>query len=106
GGYWLGQVSTQPTESTQSFTTNNVKAVVTEIVQAGQVDLGGKLQQFQVLAVRVLEGKYAGQTFEIDYGRRQIVAVGSYFSPGDQLLLTVSEYPDLPAQAYYTDYIR
>ncbi len=106
GGYWLGQLNTQPTENTQSFTTNNVKAVVTEIVQAGQVDMGGKLQQFQVLAVRVLEGKYAGQTFEIDYGRRQIVAVGSYFSPGDQLLLTVSEYPDLPAQAYYTDYIR
>ncbi|UYN91689.1 MAG: YibE/F family protein [Anaerolineales bacterium] len=109
GGYWLGQWRAAPPSadsSVASYTTNNVRAQVTEIVQAGQVDLGGKLQNFQILAVEVLEGRYAGRSFEIDYGRRQIVAAGSYFSPGDQLLITVSEFPEMQAQAYYTDYVR
>lgn len=108
-GYWLGQARTAPPpepSTTPSYITNNVRARVMEIVQAGQIQLGAKLQNFQVLAVQAMEGEYAGQVFEIDYGRRQIVANDSYFSPGDEVLINVSHYPDLQPQAYYADYIR
>lgn len=107
GGYWLGQVRSAPAAAQDSgYTSNNVRARVTGIVQAGQVDMGGKLQAYQVLSVEVLEGKYAGQSFEVDYGRRQIVAPGSYFSAGDELLLTISAVPNVAPQAYYADYVR
>jgi uncharacterized membrane protein len=106
GGYWLGRANSAPGDNGGFAGQSNVRAEVLEIVEAGQVDLGGSFQTFQVLSVEAMEGKYAGTTFQIDYGKRQLIAPGSLLKPGDQILISISEPPDLAPQAYYVDFVR
>lgn len=105
-GYWLGQAQSTPQDNGGFAGQSNVRAKVLAIVDAGQVDLGGTLQNFQVLSVQATEGEYEGSTFEIDYGKRQIIAPGSLLKPGDQILISISEPPNMAPQAYYVDFVR
>jgi uncharacterized membrane protein len=86
--------------------TGTVKAEVIAIIEEGEIDLGGTLQHYQILRVRLLEGEYAGVPFEVDYGKRQVVPADIRYVVGDQVIVTVSQRPDGVVNVYFVDYVR
>lgn len=54
----------------------------------------------------VEKGDYAGTSFEIEYGTRQILNEMIHIEEGDRLLITVSSAPDGILTAHFTDFHR
>lgn len=88
------------------YDSNTVRAEVVEIVEEGQITLGQRAQTYQVFNARVLEGEYAGQVIEIEYGLRQVRPAGADVKPGDQVLVSIGVRPDGQVVAFFTDFIR
>jgi uncharacterized membrane protein len=82
------------------------KARVTEIIEEGEIDLGGTLQRYQVARVELLEGDYQGIVMEMDYGKRQILSNTLYLEPGDVVLVTIGARPDGMLTVYFADFVR
>ncbi len=98
---------TPPPEAAGSpIGTGTVKAEVTAILEEGMVDLGGTVQTYQLLRVKLLEGEYAGIPMDVDYGKRQIHPEGVRFDVGDVILVATSVGPDNHLNAYFVDYVR
>jgi uncharacterized membrane protein len=91
---------------TSTLGSQTLRARITEIIEEGEIDLGGTLQPYQVFRVELLEGEYKGILMEIDYGKRQVVADELHFSPGDEIYVTMDKRPDGVLVAYYVDFIR
>jgi uncharacterized membrane protein len=104
--YWQEQVSLAPTATLGNTTSFSTRAEVSEILEAGEVNLGGSLQEYQVLAVEAKEGPWAGDIFEIDFGKRQLRAAGPLLKVGDEIIVTISETPDQQVFAYFVDFVR
>ncbi len=92
--------------SANQFGSNTYQAEVVEIIEEGQIDLGGIIQPYQVFRVNVSEGPFAGTKFDVDYGKRQIRAATAPIRVGERLLIMISEGPGVPPQAYFVDFIR
>jgi uncharacterized membrane protein len=75
-------------------------------VEEGEITLGEVTQPYQIAAVTVQEGEYAGQMFEIEYGTRQIRNEMILLSPGDKVLVTISSTPAGETAAQFTDFDR
>lgn len=88
------------------YSGSSYRAEVTAILEEGTVTLGDRTQPFQIVQVQVLEGPYAGQRFEIDYGQRQIRPAELQLRPGEQIIVTISTQPQGGASAYFTDFVR
>lgn len=86
--------------------TGTYRAGVTLVLEEGEIDLGGTLQTYQILRVKLLEGEYAGIPMEVDYGKRQIHPEGIRFDVGDVILVSLSQGPDGVLNAYFADYVR
>jgi uncharacterized membrane protein len=86
--------------------TEAVKAQVTEILEAGTVEINGLVQPYQLLRVRVLEGSWAGEEVEVDYGRTQMAAPGLSVRQGEQILVSLIQKPDGSNEAYFVDFVR
>lgn len=86
--------------------TGTYRAEVTLVLEEGEIDLGGTLQTYQILRVKLLDGEYAGIPMEVDYGRRQIHPEGIRFDVGDVILVSLSQGPDGVLNAYFADYVR
>ena len=84
----------------------NVEAQVTEIIEEGEIDLGGTLQRYQIARVEILEGEYQGIVMEMDYGRRQILPNNVYLEAGDEILVTIGLRPDGILTVYFADFLR
>lgn len=95
-----------PGEGFSTFGADTVRAEVTQIIEEGQIDLGGNLQTYQIARVNILEGEYAGIVMEIDYGRRQVRSDDYLLQPGDKIIVTISKTPDNVVNAYFVDYVR
>ena len=93
-------------ETLIGYNTGTVLAKVTSIIDQGQVTLGGIPQLYQVVMVEVLEGKYAGVPFQIDYGTRQIRNDLIPLGVGDRLMVTISSLPSGEVSAQFTDFDR
>ncbi len=93
-------------EMSSTFGTGTLRAEVKEIIEEGQVDLGGLVQDYQVMRVELLEGEYQGILMEVDYGRRQVRPEGIRFVAGDQIYVTLGQRPDGILTAYYVETIR
>lgn len=89
-----------------SFGSETVRARVMEIIEDGEIDLGGTLQRYQVARVELLEGEYRGILMEMDYGRRGVLANAIYLQPGDKVLVTVGTRPDGVLTVYFADFAR
>lgn len=89
-----------------SFGSETVRARVTEIIEDGEIDLGGTLQRYQVARVELLEGEYRGILMEMDYGRRGVLANATYLQSGDKVLVTVGTRPDGVLTVYFADFVR
>jgi uncharacterized membrane protein len=95
-----------PGEGFATFGADTVRAEVLQIVEEGQIDMGGNQQTYQVARVNILEGPYEGIPMEIDYGRRQVRPDDYLLAPGDMILVSISRTPENVINAYFADYVR
>jgi uncharacterized membrane protein len=95
-----------PVANMSAFGSETVRARVDEIIEEGEIDLGGTLQRYQIARVEILEGDYAGILMEIDYGRRQVLSGNTYLNAGDKILVTMGSNADNVLTAYFVDFVR
>ena len=95
-----------PGEGFATFGADTVRAEVLQIIEEGEIDLGGNLQTYQIARVNILEGQYAGIPMEIDYGKRQVRSDDYLLKAGDTIIVTISKTPDNVVNAYFVDYVR
>jgi len=95
-----------PVAQMSAFGSETVRAQVDEIIEEGEIDLGGTVQRYQIARVEILEGEYAGILMEIDYGKRQVLSGNLFLNPGDDILVTLGKRPDGVLTAYYTEHVR
>lgn len=82
------------------------RARVTEILEAGPIDLGGTIQTYQRARIEVLEGDYTGLLMEIDYGKFRILPQGQILRPGDDIFVLIGKRPDGVVEAFFVDFVR
>ncbi|HSA99123.1 MAG TPA: YibE/F family protein [Anaerolineales bacterium] len=95
-----------PAVNMSSFGSGIVHARVTDIIEEGEIDLGGTLQRYQVARVELLEGEYKGILMEMDYGKRQVLSNAIYLQTGEDILVTVGSRPDGVLTVYFADFVR
>jgi uncharacterized membrane protein len=104
--FFLFKPADLPDVSMSVFGSETERARVTEIIEEGEIDLGGTLQRYQVARVELLEGEYQGIVMEMDYGRRQVLSSAVYLEPGDPILVTIGSRPDGVLTVYFVDFVR
>jgi len=85
---------------------DTVRAEVAQILEEGEVDMGGHTQKYQVARVNILEGEYAGIPMQIDYGKRQVRSDDYDLKAGDKIMVSISKTPENVINAYFVDFIR
>lgn len=95
-----------PDVNMSTFGAETARARVTEIIEEGEIDLGGTSQRYQVARVELLEGEYRGIVMEMDYGRRQVLSSAVYLQAGDKVLVTIGARPDGVLTVYFADFVR
>ena len=95
-----------PGEGFSTFGADTVRAKVTQIIEEGEIDMGGRMQNYQVARVNILDGEYAGIIMEIDYGKRQIRSDDYDLSVGDKVVVSISKTPENVINAYFVDFVR
>lgn len=107
--FFLWQISAGvelPDVNMTGFGSETVRARVTEIIEEGEIDLGGTIQRYQIARVELLEGEYQGILMEMDYGKRQVLSSVVYLQPEDDVLVTVGSRPDGVLTVYFVDFVR
>ena len=89
-----------------SLGSGTARARVTQIIEDGEIDLGGVVQRYQVARVEVLEGEYKGILMEMDYGKRQVLSNVTYLQEGDAVLVSIGKRPDGVLTVYFADFVR
>lgn len=102
--YFFG--TSLPTPTGSGFGSEMVASQVVAILDEGTVNLGGTIQPYQELQVKILEGQYQGTLVQVDYGKGQIQPEGLRFRPGDQILVTIGMGENNALQANYADAMR
>jgi uncharacterized membrane protein len=108
-GFFLGQLLRPvnlPDVNMSAFGTGTVRARVTEIIEEGEIDLGGTVQRYQVARIELLEGEYRGLVMEMDYGRRGVLSSTVYLETGNTILVTIGTRPDGILTVYFVDFER
>jgi uncharacterized membrane protein len=82
------------------------RARVTQIIEAGNIDLGGILQTYQRVRVTVQDGGYAGVPMEVDYGRTRILPGGQLLAIGDDIYVLINKRIDGVVEAFFVDFVR
>jgi uncharacterized membrane protein len=95
-----------PDVNMSSFGSETARARVIEIIEEGDIDLGGIIQRYQIARVELLEGEYKGILMEMDYGKRQVLSNTVYLQPGDNILVTIGTRPDGVLVVYFVDFVR
>ncbi|MEW6241676.1 MAG: YibE/F family protein [Chloroflexota bacterium] len=95
-----------PESNAIAFGSETARAEVVAVIEEGTIDLGGHVQPYQVVRVKLLEGEYESIQMEIDYGRRQVRQDDYLLRPGDRVLVTVSKTPENVVNAYFVDHVR
>jgi len=102
----LFQPVTLPDATMSAFGAETTRARVTEIIEDGEIDLGGVIQRYQIARVEILEGKYQNIEMEMDYGKRQVLSNAVYLESGDKVLVTIGSRPDGVLTVYFVDFVR
>jgi uncharacterized membrane protein len=95
-----------PDTNMPSFGSGTARARVTEIIEDGEIDLGGNVQRYQIALVELVEGEYKGILMEMDYGTRQVLSNAVYLRPGDEVLVSIGKRPDGVLTVYFADFVR
>jgi len=91
---------------TIGYTSDTVKAQVVSIEEQGIIQLGETAQPYQIVNIRILEGKYEGQQFSIDYGKKYILPNTYLLSPNEKILVSISSMQDENVFVHFVDFIR
>jgi uncharacterized membrane protein len=109
-GVWLGLQLAQPSvaepPAAELGTYQLAAAEVVRLIDEGTIDLGGRLQQYQVVEVNILDGPSQGQTYTVEYGRYSQVPEEIRLEVGDRMLVSLSQGPEGSQIAYFSDFIR
>jgi uncharacterized membrane protein len=97
---------TIPGNGFSTFGSDTVRAEVTQIIEEGQIDMGGRMQTYQIARVNILEGQYAGIVMEIDYGKRQVRSDDYMLAVGNKVVVSISKTPENLVNAYFVDFVR
>jgi uncharacterized membrane protein len=103
---WQTPAQTSAPLGANPYGASTYRAEVTAILEEGTVTLGERTQPYQVVEVQIVDGPYAGQRFEVDYGQRQIRPAELQLAVGEPILVTVSALPQGGVSAYFTDFVR
>ena len=95
-----------PGDGFSTLGSDTVRAEVTQIIEEGEIDMGGHMQKYQVARVNILEGEYTGIVMEIDYGKRQIRSDEYDLAVGNKVMISISKTPENVVNAYFVDFIR
>ena len=95
-----------PDANMPSFGSGTARARVTEIIEDGEIDLGGNVQRYQIALVELVEGEYKGILMEMDYGQRQVLSNAVYLRPGDEVLVSIGKRLDGVLTVYFADFVR
>ena len=95
-----------PGDGFSTFGSDTVRAEVVQIIEEGEIDMGGHKQTYQIARVNILAGEYAGIPMEIDYGKRQIRSDDYLLVVGDKVIVSISKTPDNVVNAYFVDFVR
>jgi len=95
-----------PGDGFSTMGAGTVLAEITQIIEAGEIDMGGHTQKYQVARVNILEGEYAGIPMEIDYGRRQVRSDDYDLVVGGKVMVSISKTPENVVNAYFVDFVR
>jgi uncharacterized membrane protein len=95
-----------PGDGFSTLGSDTVRAEVVQIIEEGEVDMGGHMQKYQVARVNILTGEYTGIVMEIDYGKRQVRSDEYDLAPGDKVMVSISKTPENVINAYFVDFIR
>ncbi len=95
-----------PGDGFSTFGSDTVRAEVVQILEEGEIDMGGHTQKYQVARVNILEGKYEGIPMEIDYGKRQVRSDEYDLAVGDKVMVSISKTVDNVVNAYFVDFVR
>ncbi|MBM3123934.1 MAG: YibE/F family protein [Chloroflexi bacterium] len=104
--YTYGTRESVPGEGFSTFGSDTVRAQVMQILDQGEIDMGGRLQTYQIARVNILEGEYAGIPMEIDYGKRQVRSDDYSLEVGDRIMVSISRTPENVVNAYFVDFVR
>jgi uncharacterized membrane protein len=85
---------------------DTVTAKVTQIIEEGQIEMGGHTQKYQVARVKILDGEYKDIPMEIDYGKRQVRSDDYDLKVGDKIMVSISKTPQNVVNAYFVDFVR
>jgi uncharacterized membrane protein len=99
----------QPSPSEQVFApgeTETMSARVLEVLEEGDIDLGGgSTQPYQRLLLRVEDGSLAGQEIVVEEGTVNIISQERLFHPGDRVYLERAVGPERD-RFYISDFVR
>jgi uncharacterized membrane protein len=95
-----------PGDGFSTLGSDTVRAEVVQILEEGEIEMGGHTQKYQVARVKILEGKYEGIPMEIDYGKRQVRSDEYDLTIGDKVIVSISKTPENVVNAYFVDYVR
>lgn len=95
-----------PGEGFATLGSGTVRAEVVQIIEEGEIDMGGHTQKYQVARVKILEGQYEGIPMEIDYGKRQVRSDEYDLALGDKVVVSISKTPENVINAYFVDHLR
>jgi uncharacterized membrane protein len=95
-----------PGDGFSTFGSDTTRAEVIQIIEEGEIDMGGHVQKYQVARVNILEGQYAGIPMEIDYGKRQVRSDEYDLEVGGKVVVSISKTPENVINAYFVDFVR
>jgi uncharacterized membrane protein len=95
-----------PGDGFSTVGSDTVRAEVVQIIEEGEIDMGGHVQKYQVARVKILEGEYEGIPMEIDYGKRQVRSDEYDLAIGDKVMISLSKSADNVINAYFVDFVR
>ncbi len=95
-----------PGDGFSTVGSDTVRAEVVQIIEEGEIDMGGHVQKYQVARVKILEGEYEGIPMEIDYGKRQVRSDEYDLAIGDKVMVSLSKTPENVINAYFVDFVR
>lgn len=104
--YLIASRAPLPVGGFSTFGSDTVRAEVTHILEEGEIDLGGRMQKYQIARVKILEGQYAEIPMEIDYGKRQVRSDEYDMAVGDEVMVSISKTPQNVINAYFVDFVR
>lgn len=102
--YFLNYPTIQKTGP--GFGSSVSKAVVTKILETGEIQMGEAVQTYQIVEARILDGNYKDIPMSVEYGKFAYRPNSSLLEVDDKIFVTIDVRPDGVVMAYFTDHDR